>query len=130
MRKQILKIFQQNEQTAISLNTDQLWAGKLADGSDMPQYSPISIQVFGKRPGPWQAYDSGDLYRGIFMNASKFPIMFGSTSLHTGIFAEHLAAKGGNADEIFGLTKTNLNELSREYVLPELQYFVRSIIQL
>ena len=46
----------------ISLNKDQLKMGVLADDSFMPDYSPTSVEVYGKRPGRWTLFETGELY--------------------------------------------------------------------
>jgi hypothetical protein len=130
MRKQTLRILQNHEQTATSLNTDQLFAGELADGSIMPDYSPVSVSVFGKRPGPWQGYDKGDMYKETYMDAKQFPVLFGSKSETAPLFAAALENKGYKSEEIFGLNKPNLKEIAIEYTLPDLQRYVRGLIRL
>jgi len=129
MRKQTLKSLKNNQETAINFNTDQLFAGELADGSKMPDYSITSVTVFNKPPGPWRLYETGAFYRGIFMQTDKFPVVFSSKDSKTGKIADMLAAKGGNPDEIFGLNKQNLKDIAKEYVLPDLQSFIRSLIR-
>jgi len=36
------------EETATNMNTDQLWQGERADGTNLPDYSRASVVVFGK----------------------------------------------------------------------------------
>jgi|GEM_PF-1167209 len=47
----------------ISLNLDQLRAGKAANNRIMPPYSKRSIIKYKKKPGPWRLFDKGDLYK-------------------------------------------------------------------
>jgi len=47
----------------ISLNKDQLQLGQLSNESFMPNYSRTSVNVFGKRPGRFTLFDTGQLYR-------------------------------------------------------------------
>ena len=130
MREQLLVSLKRNEQAAIGMITDQLWAGELGDGSIMPPYSPVSVAKFGKPPGPWRLYDQGDYYRGIFMQAAKFPVVFDNHDQKTGKIAEMLEGRGGNADEILTINEANKNDLARNYILTDLQNYLRSIIQL
>jgi hypothetical protein len=112
------------------MNTDQLFAGKLANGQDMPSYSERSVQQFGKRPGPYQLYEEGDFYRGFFMDANKFPVIFDSRDSKTPMIMELIESKGQDANEIFGVNKANFKELARVYTLPEIQEKIRSAIRL
>lgn len=130
MRKQILESLKKNEQVAINHITDQLWSGELGDGSKMPPYSERSVQVFNKPAGPWRLYDQGDYYKGIFMKAPRFPVVFDNRDSKTGKIADMLAAKGGNPDEILTLNTENKNDLARNYILPDLQSFIRGLIRL
>jgi hypothetical protein len=48
----------------VSLNTEgQLRFGILGDGGQLPDYSKVSKDLFGKPDGPIQLYDTGALYR-------------------------------------------------------------------
>ncbi len=130
MREETLRIVKSNEKIAVNMNTDQLFAGKLANGQDMPHYSVVSVQKFGKRPGPYQLYEEGDFYRGFFLKAEKFPLVWGSDDPKTPKIMELIESKGENPDEIFGPDKSNFKELARVYTLPELQEYLRKIIRL
>lgn len=50
------------------LNRQQLAEGQRSDGTSLPDYSPTSINVFGKPPGPIKLFDEGDFYEGINAN--------------------------------------------------------------
>lgn len=128
MGKAILKSFKDNQEAARNLVTDQLFQGMEVTGKLMPEYSLRSIQVFGKPKGPWRAYETGDLYNQVFVDASKFPVTFGSKSLHSAPFAEALLSKGHNPDDTYGFTKEHLKDFSKSYTLPDLQNFVRSFL--
>lgn len=129
MRSKVLEIVKDNEQTAVNLNTDQLFSGKLANGQDMPEYSMVSVLQFGKPAGPYRLYDTGDFYRDFFIKANKFPIVFDSKDFKTPSIMQLIESKGQDPDEIFGLNKQNFTELARVYVLPDLQGYVRSLIR-
>lgn len=129
MRSKVLESVRDNEQTAVSLNTDQLFSGKLANGQEMPEYSLVSVLQFGKPAGPYRLYDTGDFYRDFFIKANKFPIVFDSKDFKTPSIMQLIESKGQDPDEIFGLNKRNKTELAREYVLPELQQYLRNVIR-
>jgi glycerophosphoryl diester phosphodiesterase len=46
----------------LSLNKDQLKMGQLADETFLQEYSQRSIDVYGKRPGRFTLYDTGEFY--------------------------------------------------------------------
>jgi hypothetical protein len=129
MRSKTLQSVKNNEETAVNLNTDQLFAGKLANGQDMPEYSLVSVIQFGKPPGPYRLFDTGEFYRGFFVKANKFPIVFDSKDLKTPSIMQLIESKDQDPDEIFGLNKQNRTEFARVFVLPELQGYLRSLIR-
>jgi len=46
------------------LNTKgQLYAGLLADGGQLPDYSRASVEMFGKRPGPIKLFNTGEFWK-------------------------------------------------------------------
>lgn len=130
MREKILEIVRDNDKIAVAMNTDQLFAGKLADGEKMPDYSERSVTVFHKRPGPWTLYDTGAFYRNFYVDAKSFPISFNSKDLKTPRIMELLESKDKNPDEIFGLNKSNFRDFGKNYVLKDAQGFLRKIIGL
>ena len=111
------------------MNTDQLFHGELADGKIMPDYSTTSVLQYGKPAGPWKLFETGDFYSGFFMKGGKFPIVFDSRDQKTGAIRTLLEIHGLDSDQIFGLNKSNLKDLARNYVLPEIQDIVRKAIQ-
>lgn len=129
MSRQALQVMQAHENIAVGMNTDELWEGKLANGDTLWDYSPISVTVYGKPYGPVRMFDEGDFYRGFFMNAASFPIIFGSKDTKTLTIMRMVDAHQQNPDELFGLTKTNFKELVRIYSLPDLQRWVREAIR-
>ncbi len=128
LEAEVLAIIQNNDQVAINMNTDQLFSGKDALDKDLPDYSERSVTVFGKPEGPYKLFDTGDFYRGFFLYADKFPVVFSNSDQKTGKIADLLASKGHNPEDIYGLNKTNLTDFSRSYVLPEVKKFFRDFL--
>ncbi len=48
-----------------NLQAIQMSKGKKRDGNAMPDYSPVSVLVYGKRPGPWTLKHTGAFYKGL-----------------------------------------------------------------
>lgn len=131
MKDEVLSIVRKNEDTATNMITDQLFAGKLGNGQDMPNYSEVSVHRFGKRPGPYQLYESGDFYRGVFVQAQKFPIFFDDKDRKTPSIFDLIESKGLDSNEILSLNKENFTDLGRSYVLPDLQnWFKFRVLQI
>lgn len=57
-------VFDQREvkDKIIELQLRQLERGERADGTIQPDYSPVSVQEFGKPPGPYRLFDTGRYY--------------------------------------------------------------------
>jgi hypothetical protein len=119
----VLKSFRDNQEAATNLNTDQLFSGQETSGAPLPDYSKRSVEVFGKPPGPMRLFETGAFYRGFFVKADKFPVVFSSRDSKT----EKLNKAFGE-DEIFGLNKDNLKDFSQSYILPDIGRFVRSFL--
>ena len=128
MTEEVLVIVKKNEETATNMNTDQLFGGQDAKGKSLPNYSDRSVQVFGKPSGPMKLFDTGDFYRGFFVRADKFPVVFESSDQKSGKIADLLLSKDQDPDDIYGLNKTNLSDFSKSYVLPDLQKFIRDFL--
>jgi len=103
------------EDVATNMNTDQLFKGERSDGSNLPDYSPASVNVFGKPQGPIRLFDSGDFYRGFIFANAQFPLFFTSTDEKT----DELTFDYG--ENIFGLNQENKTDLAKSYILPELK---------
>jgi len=124
----LLVIIKDHEQDITNANTDQLYAGKDSVGKSLPNYSARSVAVFGKRSGPFRLFDSGDFYRGFFVNASKLPITIFSNDSKTEKIAYLLQSKGHNPDDIYGLDATNSTDIKNNYLAPDLRESIRKLL--
>lgn len=57
--------------TATRVQREQLFQGLKSDNSYLPDYSFRSVFQFGKPPGPIRLFDTGDFYRGIFIDVRQ-----------------------------------------------------------
>jgi hypothetical protein len=117
-----LQIIASNEERITGMNTDQLFSGQRSDGSKLPDYSPVSVEVFGKPAGPIRLYDEGNFYRGFFLKTDRFPVLFDSRDSKT----EMLAFDYG--DKIFGLTQENKKDLVNHYIKDQVLAYYRKLM--
>lgn len=131
IERDLLKILKNHEDIAIELITDkQLFEGINAQGDELPEYSVTSVVVFGKPPGNWRLFETGEFYNSITMDASGFPVIFESTDPKRDDIFTHLDAKGSDPDEVLGLTRENLRELARTYLREKTAGYFRRLLQL
>lgn len=95
------------------LNTAQLGRGERADGSKLPNYSPLSVSKFGKRPGPMTMFDRGDYWRGITLVVYDEGIDLEGRDIKS----EMLELRYGG---LTGLQEGSKEELEQGYLIPEL----------
>lgn len=96
-------------------NAEQLDKGERADGQVMPDYSPTSVTVYGKPPGPIRLYDEGDFWEGI-----KTKIMNdGFTLISTDSKTAKLFREFGK--ETVGLQKESIEELEDDFIRAEIE---------
>lgn len=114
--------FEEHSETIEDFNTEQLQKGERSDGSILPSYSPASVNVYGKRPGPMTLRDTGDFYRGIKLDISATAATIVSKDIKTSELETRYGTK------IIGISDENLesfvNKYVRESILRELnEYF-------
>jgi hypothetical protein len=115
----IAEVLEENASLLEDMNIAQLREGKRADGSDLPDYSPVSVRKFGKRPGPMTLEDTGKFHRGITVRAnSAFAEIIGLDS-KTG----KLEALYGI--DIVGIPLDRMDEVKLNILLPGLREKVR-----
>jgi hypothetical protein len=96
----------------------------------LPEYSDASVNIFGKPAGPWRLFDTGEFYRGFFVRIEGGRAIFDSRDSKTTVILQRLdERRNAEPTEIFGLNKANLRDLARNYILPDLQAFVRQTIR-
>jgi len=123
----ILDVIGENEEFISELNRKQLLEGKTSTGELLPDYSEASVVLFGKRPGPWTLFDTGDFHESIFVGAEKFPVFLDATDVKTETILKKLEARGYDSIQIFGLTEENLDKL-RERIKAGLGAKVRKLL--
>jgi hypothetical protein len=128
LERELLVIIRDHEQVIVQMNTDQLYAGKRADGEQMPNYSPVSVTVYGKPDGPIRLFDQGDFYKGFFIDADKFPVLLGSKDRKTLMLVEGNQFRPGYGEQIFGVDKANQASLNKDYLLDAIRNMYRQLV--
>jgi len=91
---------------------EQLKQGLKGDGTHLPNYSPRSVQQFGKPFGPITLHDTGDYYQAITANAFGSVLEIDDTDWKDPM----LTLRYG--DNIKALTDQSLSELQDEVFIP------------
>lgn len=107
------------------LNRDQLREGITSTGSFLPDYSNMSVQVFGKPSGPIKLYEFGDFYEGIVPEFAQKDFTLSGTDEKTDMLTKRYKQYG----EVVGLTNDSISELAVK-ALPGIQDELRQVIRL
>ncbi|MEX0598821.1 MAG: hypothetical protein WD512_20220 [Candidatus Paceibacterota bacterium] len=97
------------------LNAEQLSRGERADGEILPDYSPTSVTVYGKPPGPIKLYDQGDFWKGI-----RIKLMAdGFEMIGTDSKTAELERDFGK--QITGLQKESIEQIEDDFIRAEIE---------
>lgn len=94
-----------------NLNVEQMNKGVKSDGNLMPDYSPVSVEKFGKPEGPIKLFDKGDFYRGWKVDVRDEQIFITSTDDKAEMLFKRYATKRSN---LFGLSPLYRREFMSE----------------
>lgn len=116
----IAEVLEENASLLEDMNIEQLRDGKRADGSTLPDYSPVSVSKYGKRPGPMTLEDTGKFHRGITVRTNL-------------AFAEiiGLDSKTGKLEALYGIDIVGIpidrmDEVKFNILLPGLREKIRA----
>lgn len=107
------------EEHITDFQRDQLSQGKRADGSTLPDYSPTSVEVFGKPAGPIKLHDTGDYYDAFSVDAFSDAFEINNSDDK----AEKLSSDYG---DVVGLTTTSKVALINQYLRPRMAMTIKS----
>lgn len=79
----IREVINENHTLIEDMILAQLEKGQRGDGTSLPNYSPVSVKVYGKPPGPIKLYDTGAFYRAVFAKAFDDAFQIGDTDPKT-----------------------------------------------
>lgn len=94
---------------------EQLQRGERGDGEKLPNYSPVSVAVYGKPAGPIKLFDTGDFYRGVTIEVTREGIIIYDTDGKT----ETLVVDYGK--EILELQEQSIDEINQDVIIPVVQ---------
>lgn len=93
---------------------DQLDKGLKGDGTFQPNYSPVSIQVYGKPDAPIKLYDTGDFYKGIISKAVIDGVDINSTDSKRNMLIRDYG------EQTLNLTDDNKEIVAKQYLQPSM----------
>lgn len=96
----------ESEGQITDLNREQLDIGLMADGNSLPDYSQTSIDKFGKQPGPIRLYDTGDFWKGFYIDSGADAFDIRSTDEKETMLVDNYSS------EIFGLVANQRQRLA------------------
>lgn len=96
----------ESEGQITDLNREQLDIGLMADGNSLPDYSQTSIEKFGKQPGPIRLYDTGDFWKGFYIDSGADAFDIRSTDEKETMLVANYSS------EIFGLVANQRQRLA------------------
>jgi hypothetical protein len=111
------------------LNREQLMDGERSDGTSLPDYSPTSVNVYGKPSGPIKLFDTGAFQESIIVIASENAYRFLSSPLKRDEMTGRITnLKEKYGEEIIGLGKEGLDEI-RQKVKTKIVEYVNSLLK-
>lgn len=103
-------------------NIAQLDRGERSDGSSLPNYSPVSVYVYGKKPGPMNLHNTGAFWRGIEVIVHEDYIEFVGKDVKTGMlqvrYGEDILGTGEESNDMIVV-----DFLEPEFATQLLHYF-------
>ncbi len=101
---------------------EQLDRGERGDGKTLPVYSPVSVGVFGKSPGPITLDNTGAFRQGIHVDVQQDGVEFYGTDPKTDMLMFHYG------EEILDLQPKSIGEFNDDDVKEELVDFVKEYL--
>lgn len=118
INKEIKTSIESTKNEVADLNRERMLAGKRADGSSMPNYSKISVDVFGYPPGPIRLKATGSFQEKITIEVTNIAIVQDSSD------SKSKMLQGRYGETIFGMDKGGKEEYIKD-LRPQFQKQVR-----
>lgn len=126
--RDLMNILKEEEEVATGMISDQLFQGEDSSGKNLPEYSPASVNIFGKPAGSWRLFDSGAFHRGIFMEVTKDKAVFDDSDDKRDLIFEKLELKGEDPNDLLGLNKENRRDLAQSYLKEKTAAYFRKVL--
>lgn len=115
----IRQVIDENKTLIEDMNIAQLSEGKTSNDEYLPDYSPVSVEVYGKPPGPIRLYDQGDFYRGITAETDETKLDIVGKDSKTN------KLKNDFGEDILGLTDDHARDLTENILQPGLMQKIK-----
>lgn len=121
--KVITEAFNDSADDLAQINRERMLDGKRADGTTMPDYSPVSVKVYGYPPGPIRLKATGAFQAAVKVEVRNDVVSTGSTDNKS----ETLQGRYGN---IFGTYGPYKIEFNNQYLGPRVREKISNLLQL
>lgn len=114
------------KQSIADIQREQLRAGERPDGTNFPDYSDVSVNVYGKPAGAIQWYDDGEFYDSIEPVFTEETIELGQ-AVTTGDNGETINLEIDYNEEILGIQENNLQPIQeqiKQNYIEQLRWFL------
>ncbi len=129
MKRDLFNFIKFSKDKFLQMEKDRLFNESkdiFGDALGFYSYATEIITKGAKKKGePFDAYESGDLFKLMYMQETSGVLRFGSTSPH---WAEILKSKSWLSHELFGLSDQQLNKMIETELLPFVQQNTREIL--
>lgn len=120
--KAILKVYKDNDNIILDLNTDEQLGKKgiLSTGESLPDYSPNTFPFKQGKSGfagitsHMTLFGEGPFHKSFFLDSAKFPLIINATDSKASELEERFT------EDIYGLTTESIQEL-KEQSIDEIQ---------
>lgn len=119
-RSAMVRAFQESTPEIEEAILMQLSQGLRGDGVELPDYSRVSVSVYGKPPGPMKLYETGEFYQGVEARADSDGVEIIGTDDKTGM----LELRYGS--EIIKLSEENKERILHEVIRIRMLQNIRS----
>lgn len=112
------EVLEENRELIADLVRLQLLQGKRSDGSDLPNYSPVSVAKYGEKSGPMDLYKTGAFHRSITVRVFADYAVVIATDRKTEMLERRYDTDKG---KIVALPEEHFQDLLNTIIRPALQ---------
>jgi len=123
----ITEAFEQSADDLAQINRERMLDGQDANGRPMPDYSPVSVKVYGYPPGPIRLKATGDFQAETKVEIRNDVVNTFSTNWKNDMLFERYKKLGHN---IFGTYGPYKKEFNSQYLGPRVREKISNLLQL